>query len=123
MQSSDSDLSYSYRRLFYRGISRFLLKYEARIAIFRILAAIDRFSQISQKVESRWGKSESCWRNRKAVEESGKPLKTLESRWRNWKAFEEDFLGFLGNWKAIEENQTLSEENRILREGNFGEII
>ena len=28
-------------------------KYEARIAIFCILAAIDRFSRISQKVESR----------------------------------------------------------------------
>jgi hypothetical protein len=28
-------------------------EYEARIAIFRILAAIDRFSRISQKVESR----------------------------------------------------------------------
>jgi hypothetical protein len=28
-------------------------KYEAWIAIFRILAAIDRFSRISQKVESR----------------------------------------------------------------------
>ncbi len=27
-------------------------EYEARIAIFRILAAIDRFSRISQKVES-----------------------------------------------------------------------
>ncbi len=30
------------------------------------------------------------------------------------KAVEEDFLGFLGNRKAI-----LSEENRILREGNL----
>ncbi len=48
-------------------------KYEARIAIFHIFAAIYRFSQISWKVESRQ-------RNRKAVEE--------------------DFLGFLGNWKA-----------------------
>jgi hypothetical protein len=48
-----SDLLYSCRQLFYRGISRFWLKYEARIAIFRILAAIDRFSWISRKVESR----------------------------------------------------------------------
>jgi hypothetical protein len=38
---------------FYRGISRFWLKYEAWIAMFRILAAIDRFSRISWKVESR----------------------------------------------------------------------
>ncbi len=37
---------------FYRGISQFWLKYKAWIAIFRILAAIDRFSQISWKVES-----------------------------------------------------------------------
>jgi hypothetical protein len=34
-------------------------KYEARIAIFRILAAVDRFSRISRKVESHQGKSES----------------------------------------------------------------
>ncbi len=53
---------------FYRGISQFWLKYEARIAIFCILAAIDRFSRISQKVESHW-------------EKVGKPLKKLESRW------------------------------------------
>jgi hypothetical protein len=77
-------------------------KYEARIVIFRIFAAIDRISRISQKVESRWRKS--------------------ESRWRNWKAVEEDFLGFLGNEKAVEENRTLSEENWILWE-DFGEII
>jgi hypothetical protein len=37
---------------FYCGISQFWLKYEARIAIFRILAAIDRFSRISWKVEN-----------------------------------------------------------------------
>jgi hypothetical protein len=34
-------------------------KYEARVVIFCILAAIDRFSQISRKAESRRGKSES----------------------------------------------------------------
>ncbi len=51
------------------GILQFWLKYKARIAIFCILAAIDRFSWISWKVESRWGKSESRWRNQKAVEE------------------------------------------------------
>ncbi len=55
---------------FYRGISQFWLKYEAWIAIFPILAAIDRFSPISWKVESRWGKLESRWRNQKAVEEN-----------------------------------------------------
>ncbi len=37
---------------FYCGISQFWLKYEARIAIFCILATIDRFSRISRKVES-----------------------------------------------------------------------
>jgi hypothetical protein len=55
---------------FNRGISQFWLKYKARIAIFCKLAAIDRFSQISWKVESRWGKLESRWRNRKAVEKN-----------------------------------------------------
>jgi hypothetical protein len=34
----------------YRDLSG---KYEAQIAIFRIFAAIDRFSRITQKVESR----------------------------------------------------------------------
>jgi hypothetical protein len=49
-----------------------LAEYEARIAIFCILAAIDRFSWISWKVES----VEENW---KAVEESGKPLKKAEN--------------------------------------------
>ena len=57
-------------------------KYEAQIVIFCILAAVYRFSRISRKVESRWGKLESRWRNQKAIEESGKPLKKAESRWR-----------------------------------------
>ncbi len=35
------------------------------------------------------------------------------------KAVEEDFLGLLGNRKAVEENRILSEENRILQEGNL----
>jgi hypothetical protein len=48
-----SDLRILAADYFYRGISRFRLKYEARIAIFCILAAIDRFSRISRKVESR----------------------------------------------------------------------
>ncbi len=39
-------------------------------------------------------------RKQKAIEEIGKPLK--------------NFLGFLGNQKAIEENQILSKENWIL---------
>ncbi len=55
--------------------------------------------------------------------EIGKPLKKVsqksESRWRDRKAVEEDFLGFLGNRKAIEENRILSEENWILGEGNL----
>ena len=38
-------------------------------------------------------------------------------RRRNQKAVVEDFLGFLGNEKAVEENRTLSEENWILRKG------
>ncbi len=49
-------------------------KYEARIAIFWILAAVDRFSRISRKVESRWEKSESHWGKQKAIEESRRPL-------------------------------------------------
>ncbi len=49
-------------------------KYKARIAIFWILAAVDRFSWISWKVESRWGKLESHWGKQKAVEKSRKPL-------------------------------------------------
>ncbi len=52
-------------------------KYKARIAIFWILAAVDRFSRISWKVESRWGKLESRWEKRKAVEENGKPLRKI----------------------------------------------
>jgi hypothetical protein len=38
-------------------------------------------------------------------------------RRRNRKAVEEYFLGFLGNWKAVEENRILSEENRSFGEG------
>ncbi len=57
-------------------------KYEALIVIFRILAIVNRFSWISWKAESHWGKSESHWRNWKVVEESRNPLKKAESRWR-----------------------------------------
>ncbi len=63
-------------------------KYEAQIVIFRILAAVNRFSRISWKaescwgkLESRWRKSESHWRKQKSVEESRKPLKKAESCW------------------------------------------
>ncbi len=56
-------------------------KYKAQIEIFHILATVNRFSRISRKVESRWGKLEShwrklesCWRKQKAIEESRKPL-------------------------------------------------
>ncbi len=59
-------------------------KYEAWVAIFCILAAVDRFSWISCKGESRWGKSESHWEkqkaieeNQKAIEESGKSLRKI----------------------------------------------
>ncbi len=72
-------------------------KYEDQIVIFCILAAINRFSQISWKAESRWRKLESRWRK-------------LESRWRKEKAVEE-------NWKAFEENLILCEQNRSLGEG------
>ncbi len=57
-------------------------EYEAQIVIFCILAAVNRFSRISWKAESLWGKLESRWRNWKAVEESRKPLKKAKSRWR-----------------------------------------
>jgi hypothetical protein len=50
-------------------------KNKAWIAIFWILAAFDRFSRISRKMES-------CWGNWKAVEESGKPLRKGESCWQ-----------------------------------------
>jgi hypothetical protein len=36
---------------------------------------------------------------------------------RNRKAIEEDFLGYLGNQKAVEENRILSKENWSLGEG------
>ena len=58
-------------------------KYKARIAIFRILLAINRFSWFSRKAESRWGKSESRWRN------SESRWRNLESHWRKQKAVEE----------------------------------
>jgi hypothetical protein len=35
----------------------------------------------------------------------------------NRKAIKEDFRGFLGNWKAVEENRILCEENWSLGEG------
>jgi hypothetical protein len=51
-------------------------KYEAQIVIFCILAPVDS-SRISWKAESRQEKSESHWRNQKAVEESRKLLKKV----------------------------------------------
>ena len=59
-------------------------KYKAQIVIFCILAAVNRFSCISWKAESRWGRLESRWRKRKAVEDIGKPLKKSESHWRRF---------------------------------------
>ncbi len=41
----------------------------------------------------------------------------MESHQRNWKATKEDFLRFLGNRKAVEENLILCEENWSLGEG------
>jgi hypothetical protein len=52
--------------------------------------------------------------NLKAVTEIRNASKRAKNCWRNRKAVEEDFLGFLGNRKAVEENQILSEENQIL---------
>ncbi len=106
-----------------RGVSG--RKYKARKVIFRILAAVNRFSWISRKEESCWGKSESRqgklesrWRNQKAVEESGKPLKKAESRWgkseshwRERKAVEESRKPIGENWISCEENWILGERN------------
>jgi hypothetical protein len=66
--------------------------------IFCILAAVNRFSCISWKSESRW-------RNRKAVEE--------------------DFLRFLKKRKAVDENWILCEENWSLgeRKSQFSQDI
>jgi hypothetical protein len=64
-------------------------------------------------------KSESRWRK-------WKPIEKAESRWRKRKAVEEDFLGFLGKQKAVEENRILCEEKRSLGEGKsqfFQEIL
>ncbi len=45
-------------------------KYEARMVIFQILAAVNRFSRISQKAE----------KSGKPLRKIGKPLKKAESR-------------------------------------------
>ncbi len=62
-------------------------KCKAQMVIFRILAAVNRFSWISWKAEIRWRNLESRWRKWKAVEESQKavgesrkPLKKVESQ-------------------------------------------
>ncbi len=65
-------------------------KYKDQIVIFRILAAVNRFSRISWKAENHWRKLENRWRKEKAVEE---------------------------NQKAVEENRILCEENWSLGEG------
>ncbi len=82
-------------------------KYEAQIVIFCILAAVNRFSQISWKAESRWGKLESRWNNWKAVEESRKPLKKAESRWRKLES----------RWRKLESGWRKSES--CWRKSNF----
>jgi hypothetical protein len=81
IRSSNSDYSYSNRRSFVFQLPIVLSwniailsgKYEARIAIFRIFAAIDRFSRFLRK----WKAVEENW---KAVEEVGKPFQKAESR-------------------------------------------
>ena len=78
---------------FYRRILRFWLKYEARIAIFRIFAAVDRFfpdfsesgkplrkiGKPLRKIRKPLQKVEMRQRKRKAVEEIVKPLKKIFS--------------------------------------------
>ena len=73
-------------------------KYEARITIFCILAAVDRFSRISWKVEP--------------LRKIGMPLRKAESHWGKQKAVDK-------NRKADEENWILCEENWILGEGSL----
>jgi hypothetical protein len=67
--------------------SKVARNYEAQIAIFCILAAVDRFSRISRKVKNRWGKLESHWGKleslcgkQKGIGESRKALQKAESR-------------------------------------------
>jgi hypothetical protein len=95
-------------------------KYKARIAIFCILLAINRFSQISRKAESHGGKLESHWRNsesrrrkRKAIEESQKAIEESQ------KAVEESRKPIWVNRILCKENWILGEENWILGEGNL----
>ncbi len=66
---------------------------------------------------SRYEYFDNIEENGKPLREIRKPLQKVEMRQRNRKAVEEDFLGFLGNWKAVEENRILSEENRSFGEG------
>ena len=101
IRSSDSNYSYSNRRSFVFQLPIILSwniailsgKYEARIAIFRIFAAINRifldFSESGKPLSGFLGKrkavKENCkvvsrYRNKKCVEESGKPLQKSESR-------------------------------------------
>ncbi len=72
-------------------------KYEARMVIFCILAAVNRFfSDFSER-------GKPMRKIGKPLKKIEKPLKKAESRWRKR--------------KAIEENWILCEENRILGEG------
>jgi hypothetical protein len=72
-------------------------KYKARIAIFCILAAVNRFSWISPKAENHWGKLESRW---------GKS----ESRWRKGKAVEENWISCEEIWILGEGKSQFSQE-------------
>ncbi len=76
-------------------------KYEARIVIFCILAAVDRFSWIYRKAESHQGKLESRWRKWKAVEESGKPLKKVGKPLRKIGFWEGKILIFPKRFSSI----------------------
>ncbi len=101
-------------------------KYKARKAIFCILAAIDRFSWISWKVESRWGKLESRWGKsesycgkQKGVVESRKALQKAERHCGKHKAVDESRKAIEKNWKAFEENRKASKKNWITSKENW----
>ncbi len=90
-------------------------KYEARIVIFCILAAVDRFSRISRKAESHREKLESHWRKQKAIEESRKPLKKVESRWGK--------LDFGGGKLDVRRGKSQYFPRDSLVSGNFGNLF
>ncbi len=90
-------------------------KYKAQIVIFRILAAVNRFSRISWRAESHWENLESRWRNRKAIEESGKPWKKTESRRRK--------LNFVWGKLDFRRRKIQNFPRDSLVSGNFGVLF